>query len=78
MSKRLDVGCPVRAPRPASQKEQAAIQEVRDMQAAIGRQLGSRQDPTTQDMMAVLGSDWGTKLQVYQDAVNGLYQGVDV
>lgn len=75
----LDEGLPSRSPRPANDAEKEKLQRVRDMQAAIKSHLGSRKEPTVQDMQAVLagmGQDWDTSLPIYQLAVNTMDQGV--
>jgi len=68
------------APRPASAEETAKIRSVREMQHKIRAHLGSRKEPTTQDMQTVLnsyGADWSALLQIYTLAVNTMDQGVE-
>lgn len=49
------------------------------MQEVVRRQLGERKEVTKDDMVAVLmsfGGAWDENLQVYNDAVNTMDQGV--
>lgn len=76
-----DQGSPAFSPRPPNDAEKAKLQKVRDMQAAIGRQLGSRKEPTVRDMQAVLagmGQEWTESLPIYEFAINTIDQGVSV
>ncbi|KUJ11649.1 uncharacterized protein LY89DRAFT_722756 [Mollisia scopiformis] len=79
--KRNDEGGLVSSPRSASVDETARIQTVREIQQAIRTRLGTRRQPTTQDMKAVLltfGNNWGAMLPDYNLAVNTMDQGVPV
>lgn len=78
---KFDEGSPLWSPRPASEAEKEKLQEVRDIQAAIRSHLGSRRQPSVQDMQAILagmGQDWSKSLPNYQIAVNTINQGVGV
>ena len=80
MNKALDEGAPAEwTPRPADEKEEAEVQEIREMQELVRRHLGERKEININDMSAILGgfgNRWADKLQVYQDAINTMDQGV--
>jgi hypothetical protein len=68
-------------PRPASAEEAAKIGTIREIQRAIRTRLGTRREPTIQDMTAVLttfGENWDAMLPDYQLAINAMDQGVVV
>ena len=81
MYRALDTGCPRWTPRAPNKREEAEVKEVKNMQDVVKAQLGDRKEVTKDDMSAViatLGASWAQKLQVYQDAVNTMDQGVMV
>ncbi|KAK1992388.1 hypothetical protein LX36DRAFT_588524 [Colletotrichum falcatum] len=68
-----------RSVRPPTEDEQQKIQEVRDMQERIRREVGAGNSPSTGDMMTILtpfGPDWTAKLPLYTLAANTMDQGV--
>ncbi|KAK2762747.1 hypothetical protein FQN54_000921 [Arachnomyces sp. PD_36] len=77
----FDKDAPSVSPRPASDEEKQKLQRVRDMQAAIRSRLGSRKEPTMQDMQAIIagmGQDWTSSLPIYQVAINTMDRGINV
>jgi hypothetical protein len=81
VNKDLGAGAPQPSPRPATAEESAKLQPIRDIQAAVARRLGSRKEPNTQDMTAILtsfGPNWVEMLPMYQLAINTMDQDVCV